>query len=108
MIPTTPFEIEILRRVQAGELCPTVLAHGDLCGRELYETHRVGMCRWHSEEFLCLPHHGDGDDENSKACTRCKRRAYAYRASLLCATCQRAVDRELRRNAVVQGHVVAL
>lgn len=98
MIATTPFELEIVRRVQAGELCARVLDHGDYCGRDLDETHRVGMCLWHSEEFLNLPHTGEAGestehDPHGKNCTRCGKRPVAYRHSRLCGNCQKVTRR---------------
>jgi hypothetical protein len=61
MIATTPFEEEIVRRVQAGELCPSVLDHGDFCGRDIHDGYRLGLCEWHAEEILGIQHKSDDD-----------------------------------------------
>ena len=98
MIPTTPFELEIVRRVQAGELCPSVLAHGDFCGREIHKGHGIGLCRWCSEDRLGLPHHGDDDPfdqvDGQKVCVRCHKRPVAFRVSRLCGPCQKVMHRQ--------------
>ena len=112
MIPTTPFEHEVLRRVQAGELCATVLAHGDLCGREIHKGHGVGLCEWHSEELLHLPHRGEGEsaellESEGKNCIRCKRRPRAFRATKLCGNCHKVTMRQRRRDMeIVTGYIV--
>ena len=113
MIPTTPYELEIVRRVQSGELCPTVLDHGDLCGREIHKGHGLGLCQWHSEDLLGLPHHGDDDPfekvNGQKVCVRCRKRPVAYRHTRMCGNCQKVTRRQhivesgRRRTAAIAG-----
>lgn len=111
MIPTTPFELEIVRRVQAGELCPTVLDHGDLCGREIHKGHGVGLCQWHSEELLGLKHAGEDPEPPSRrnVCTRCQKYEVAYKASRMCRNCHKVMHRQhivesgRRRTAAIAG-----
>ena len=98
MIATTPFELEIVRRVQGGELCARVLDGGDLCGRAIDKSHGLDLCRWHSEDEKGLPHHGDDDPfekvNGQKVCVRCRKRPVAYRASRLCYGCQKVTHRQ--------------
>ena len=98
MIPTTPYESEIMRRVQAGELCARVLCHGDFCGREIDKRHGLDLCTWHSEVELGLPHSGDAaDGEPSigpKTCTRCHKRPVAFKVTRLCGNCQKVTKRQ--------------
>jgi len=98
VIATTPFELEIVRRVQAGELCPTVLDHGDFCGREIDQSKGEGICLWHWEEKHDKPHSGEAGestehDPHGKNCTRCGKRPVAYRHSRLCGNCQKVTRR---------------
>ena len=112
MIATTPFEAEILRRCQAGELCARVLLHGDFCGREIDRKHGLGLCTWHSEEEKGLPHHGEVADEDWQAsksiCRRCKQRPPARGHYGVCRPCARENQRKIRALEVVNGHIVEL
>jgi len=97
MIPTE-YESDLSRRCQSGELCAKVLDHGDFCGREIDKAHGLDLCRWHSEEYLGLPHHGDDDPveqvNGQKVCVRCQKRPVAYRVSRLCGNCQKVMHRQ--------------
>lgn len=94
MIATTPYELEIVHRVQSGELCARVLDHGDFCGREIDRSHGLDLCTWHSEEELGLPHKGDDSEAIPKnVCTRCQKRPVAFRQTRLCGNCQKTTRR---------------
>ena len=96
MIATTPYELEIVRRVQAGELCPSVLKHGDLCGRAIDASKGDGLCSYHSEDELGLQHAGDTEEKvpPSNVCTRCQKRPVAFRVTRLCGNCHKVMHRQ--------------
>ena len=109
----TPFEAEIASACKAGKLCPQPLAHGSPCGRAIDPSHDLGLCQWHSEDLLGLPHHGDDDPfekvNGQKVCTRCQKRPVAYRVTRLCGNCQKVTKRQhivesgKRRSAAIAG-----
>ncbi len=96
MIAPTPFEQAISRRCQSGELCARVLDHGDFCGREIDNDHGLGLCQWHSEDELGLPHVGDPDDVATpkNVCGRCQKRPVAFRVTRLCGNCHKVMHRQ--------------
>ena len=99
MIATTPYEIEIVRRVQRGELCARVLDGGDLCGRPIHPEHRgEKLCRWHWEAANDKPHADDDDPfekvNGQKVCVRCHKRPVAFRVTRLCGNCQKVTHRQ--------------
>lgn len=97
VVSTTPYELWIARHVQAGELCPTVLDHGDFCGREIDTNRGCGLCVWHTDVELGVRHLEDGV-ESPNTCIRCGKKPVSFRVTRLCGNCQKVtMQRERRR-----------